>query len=258
MSKKAKNNLLNFLLIVIFIIFILLSKKLYFITKDTHEINEITKKTTLKLSNNDSVEVGDFKSANSIKTDYKTLKSQNNDFQGWLIWGDNSINQPILKNPTTDFYLRRDFNKNNNDQGAIFIPSYQTFNDQNTNIYGHYIYADPNGMLTPLERLRNSANYETMKYFYVVNDRTIDKYVVASVINYDTYFNQQNIEAKGKDFDPKEWKEYIDLVNGQSIVRTDVPITENGKYVTITTCVRNEKDLRTIVVGKLLDSTEVS
>ncbi len=66
----------------------------------------------------------------------------NQDYQGWLSIEGTNIDYPTVRAVDNYFYLDKDFLKNKNELGAIFMDyrNVGNFNDRHTAIYGHYTW----------------------------------------------------------------------------------------------------------------------
>ena len=66
------------------------------------------------------------------------IKEVNEDIVGWLKVDNTKIDYPVVKGNDNKYYLKHDFNRNNNSAGWIFMDYRNNLDDQNIVIYGHH------------------------------------------------------------------------------------------------------------------------
>lgn len=71
------------------------------------------------------------------KIDWDYLKSINEDIIGWIEIEGTQINYPILKDNDNLYYLKHNYLKKYNSNGAIFTLDEKPFEDSETLLYGH-------------------------------------------------------------------------------------------------------------------------
>ena len=76
-------------------------------------------------------------SENKNNIDWDYLKSINKDIIGWIEIEDTEINYPILKDNDNLYYLKHNYLKKYNSNGAIFTLDINPFVDCETLLYGH-------------------------------------------------------------------------------------------------------------------------
>lgn len=221
---------------------------IYHIIKNKTEINKVLEaqeKTELKADIESPFETNDF------KEHFDDLKVQNSDFIGWIKFDSELINLPILHSDAEDYYLRRDFNKEYSDTGSIYLDSKQELDNKNITLYGHYVYGNSKAMFSPLSVLETKEGYEANKIFRLYLENETRTYEICAVVKYSTedtwYFNNPSYTSE-------EWANFVDFGENNKLYPTDINMDENGVFLTMQTCIRNNNSERLIVVGKLTNT----
>ncbi|WP_353892730.1 class B sortase [Proteinivorax hydrogeniformans] len=203
--------------------------------QESHRLNEEKQDT-----NNDDDEVDKF----------EKLKEINEDIVGWIKIPETKINYPVVQAEDNDYYLERNFNREWNPGGAIFMDFRNTVEDlgKNTVIYGH--------------RMRDGSMFENLKRYksqefanehrYIKLDTLYDetKWKVFSVYITDTDFNY--IET---DFDnDEEYQDLLDEIRRRSIIEMDIDVGVENKILTLSTCDYTFDDARLVVHATKIDS----
>ena len=81
----------------------------------------------------------DYIKMNLINVDFSKLLEINSDTKGWLQVSGTNINYPFVQTIDNDYYLKRDFNKEYNSAGWVYLDYRNNINelDKNTIIYAH-------------------------------------------------------------------------------------------------------------------------
>ena len=190
-----------------------------------------------------------------VKKTYKKLLGKNSDTVGWLIVPGTKIDYPVLKGTDNSYYLERDFNRDRDSNGWIFM-DYRNDEqdlDSNTIIYGHnrYYSGVMFGTLNNVTKKKwqnNEANhYITFNTMYKSM-----KWKVFSIYSIDVtsdylYINFENDE---------NYQNFIDLIKSRSNYQFNTEVTTNDKILTLSTCLDNDK--RLVVHAVLVTSDENS
>ena len=81
----------------------------------------------------------EFKKSPDTVSAYNVLKAKNSDYAGWLSIEGTQIDYPVMKPPKDDaeYYLHRDFYKNDSAQGSLFLGEGCDVNSLSFIVYGH-------------------------------------------------------------------------------------------------------------------------
>ncbi len=189
-----------------------------------------------------------------ILPSFMELYSQNSDIVGWLKVGpeDNLIlNHPVMQSADNDYYLNRNFYKEETKSGAIFADFRNKFEageiSANTVLYGHNIWGG--GMFAKLTRYydgRLGNEYSDRLGFYKDNPTITfntlyekSEWKVFACVLFNT--EEENGEVypytQIHDFDNKEsFNSYILDIMDRSVLWTDVDLTYGDSILTLSTC----------------------
>lgn len=172
---------------------------------------------------NDDSESEDQPSAESQtekKRNLKALFNQNSDCIGWIYIPDTSVNYPVMHTPANpQKYLRRDFYGNYSQSGVPFLDSRCDLESTDLIIYGHNMR---NG--TMFSELKNYANADFRKKHPIIEFETANGIYKFNFIN-----------VKITDTADKKYNEIY---------------SENGRFLTLSTCYGNRKSDRILVTAK--------
>ena len=164
----------------------------------------------------------------------------NNETIGWLTVNNTNIDYPVVKHSDNDFYLKHDFNKEQNRYGWLFA-DYQnkiTPLDQNTIIYGH---DSGSVMFSGLYRTKNKKWY-TNKSNQIITFNTKEQnstWQIFSIYAIDNTNDYLYIQFESNE----AFMNYINKVKGRSIYNFGVNVGPNDKILTLSTCYGNKQKL---------------
>lgn len=177
------------------------------------------------------------------------LKEQNSDYIGWIQIPDTNIDYPVLQNKEDpDFYLKRDFNKNKNAHGSIFLDSTCiTGYSKNHVIYGHHM--KDGSMFADLD------NYKEQDY-----------YLSHGFIRFDTLYNMNDyqivaiIKIPEKELEKvssfllieteEKFELFKDFISSYQLYETGIPYSYEDSFLTLITCEYTYKNGRILVIAK--------
>lgn len=205
---------------------------------------------------------------------FKALYYANHDVRGWLTFNSSSkywygINYPVVQAADNDFYLYRDFYKQNNRNGTLYFDARNDFSspdatNQVSIIYGHNMLSGQ--MLASLNKLLGSVGMArsaptlTMNTLY--EDATYKVFGVFIWDNEQRDFNyMQTIFADDADF-----MAYVEKVRARSWYDyKDVDVIPTDELLVLSTCSNKSQthlsDGRTVVVARKVrdgESTSVN
>lgn len=194
-----------------------------------------------------------FLNEEGILFEYQKLRERNNDLAGWLVFPGfrRTVSYPVLYSGDNDFYLFRDFDKNNSYSGSLFFDGNNTPYhenpidiDRNYVIYGHSMRN--NTMFGHLsDYWRNESSQKNVKiYLDLMNTRL--EYEVFSTFTADENFNYRQISFS----DDNEYLDYLNKMLSLSTKDFGVSLEEKDKIITLSTCYRTGE--RTAIIGRLV------
>lgn len=183
---------------------------------------------------------------------FNALKGENEDLIGYLKFDSGILSLPVVQANDNNYYLRRSFYKEYNDQGVPFMDASCTTNSQNMVIYGHNVYYDDSAMFSPLSFLTNQEKFEENQYFTFYLDDEVRKYVITDV--YEIDINNSNYDFQKTDFSNQdEFDKWYQTAHKRSVVSSKQTLTYNDNFITFQTCKRFYQDSRIIILAKEIE-----
>ncbi|MBQ3321459.1 MAG: class B sortase [Firmicutes bacterium] len=182
---------------------------------------------------------------------------ENPDMAGWLQVEGTSINYPVMRG---EKYLYRDFRRESNVSGSLFVEDDWTGADMCTLIYGHNMWMYGT-MLNPLHRFADGDFFRRNRHikFYVILDggRSAEKrtyeILCCSKTSVDTW-NYASCQYIGS---IEELNRFLSDCRNRAVQRTDT-VFEAGQAIVLSTCsyhVRGGKG-RLLLTGSLTSRRE--
>lgn len=177
-------------------------------------------------------------SPNSYYTKYNQIFDEltkiNNETIGWLTVNNTKVNYPVVQHTDNEYYLKRDFNKNKNSYGWIYMDYRNNIYNlsNNTIILGHNL---KNGMMF------GTLRYATNESWYKNSDNQIItfntkvknmKWKIFSI--YKIPVTNDYLYANFGDLN--EFKKFLDNIKNRSIYDFGVELKKEDHILTLTTC----------------------
>ncbi|MCR5830362.1 MAG: class B sortase [Lachnospiraceae bacterium] len=194
----------------------------------------------------------------TVSEKYKELYDLNSDLAGWISIEDTRVNLPVMQTVFDEqFYLDKNFDKEEDRAGLPFIDYRCDINDRSTNIiiYGHNM---KNGdMFHDLLLYDDKKFFEDHRYirFDTIYEEAIYEIVAVfrSKVMYmtDDSFKFYNfIEAD----DSEDLTDYLDTIKGMSLYPIEVSEGLSDELITLSTCEYSEEDGRFVVVARRVET----
>ncbi|MGL5647191.1 MAG: class B sortase [Clostridium sp.] len=184
----------------------------------------------------DEIEKDDVSEVEKLKKRYEKMKAVNEDYVFWIEIGNTNINYPVVKSLDNYDYLHKNFDKNKNSSGTIFVDYTNRMDDFNTIIHGHNM---KNGtMFNNLVKFKEENFYKNNKEVIVYNKEEKETYEIFAVYV---------VEAEENFLRRQYSKDYIDFINKESIYKERKEISEKDKIITLSTCSYEYENARTVV-----------
>lgn len=188
-----------------------------------------------------------------VLTEYEAKFAENEDIIGWIKLEDAKINDPVVQADDNKYYLTRDFNGNDYQNGSFFVDYKCQFTTRtrpaNTIIYGHNMLTGPSfAKITRYYDARLNGDYPNRLDFYM-NNPTIEfntiwetersTYKVFACMYVNTmeehgevfkYYKQRDIKNEG------QFYEYVSQILDRSAFYTDVDLEYGDEILTLSTC----------------------
>lgn len=187
-----------------------------------------------------------------ILPEYEPFYQMNSDMVGWICIPGTKINYPVMQTPDTpDYYLNRNFSKENSAWGTIYAREVCDVNapSDNITIYGHY--KRDGSMFTDLNKYKQKSFWQTHRTFSF--DTLYEKHTYEIVAAFKTSANMGqgfsyhlfvNAENEG------EFNEFVSTVKSMSFYDTGVTAVYGDKLLCLSTCEYSLNNGRCVVVAK--------
>ncbi len=203
---------------------------------------------------NESKETDNVAEEKNILSEYKQLYEENSDLYGWIKIEDSVVDYPVMYTPDDpNFYLYRNWQKEETTSGSIFIDGRSNENTRNLLVYGHNM---KNGtMFGSLDQYKEKAYYDQHKYIQfdtIYEKATYEIIAVSKEIVYyenkpqDEYLFYEHIELNSED----EFDAYISYMKENSYYEIDCTAKYGDEIITLCTCDYWTDNARLLIVAK--------
>lgn len=187
------------------------------------------------------------------------LWSLNPDVRAFVRIKDTPINYPIVQEMDNDYYLRRDFYKEDNQYGVPFFDFRVDVEKPSDNmmIYGHNM--DTSGRFLDVKMFGEIVKYKDIEYYKehpIIDYSTVYEdgvYKVFSVFITNAYQNQGHVFDYYNFIDAEndeQFSEFLHQLKARSVIDTGVDVEPGDKLITLSTCSYEFNDMRTVVVAR--------
>lgn len=180
---------------------------------------------------------------------FEKLKEINNDTVGWLTVNNTKIDYPVVQSTDNDYYLYRDYYKNKNRHGWIYMDYRNNIEDlsDNTIIFGHNLANQK--MFGTLRYVTNPSWYKKSSNQIITFNTTkaTMKWQIISI--YKIPVTNDYLVANFASSEDK--LNFLDMITQRSIYNFNATYDENTKIITLSTCSNGSKD-RLVVHAKLI------
>lgn len=261
-KRKAKDIIINILIVILFIIAIGSAAYIvrYYINsmKTEKEFDELKE----YIVEDDSSEANDKPKYTKTKDNYyilvryEKLHEMNSDFIGWIKIDGTSIDYPVMHTPDNpEYYLHTSFDKEYSSAGTLFVDSkcslYDNISD-NVIIYGHNMKSGT--MFHDLISFENEEFYKNHKYitfdtiyepgtYEVIAAMRTQVYAKDDISHYHYY---EFINAKNEE----EFDEFVSYAKNNTPYNIDTTANYGDKLITLSTCAYHNENGRYVVIAK--------
>ncbi len=185
-----------------------------------------------------------------LNEDVASLLEINEDTVGWLKVNNTNVDYPVVQADDNDFYLKKNFKKEKDTSGWIFMDSRADAKNlsQNTIIFGHNMYYS-GVMFGTLYKTKYSSWYKKEENQIIEFDTLYQKlkWKIFSI-----YVVPNTNDYLIADFSTEEkFQQFIDLITDRSIYNFNTPVSSTDKIITLSTCSNNGKN-RLVIHAVLL------
>lgn len=198
---------------------------------------------------------GDNENGESVRSSFLPLQEINTDIVGWITTDQTKIHYPILQAEDNEFYLTRNYQKEETRAGSIFLDyrnDTNLENNWNTIIYGHRM--KDGSMFGQLKKYLEKDFFNENSTIYL--DSLYEGYDVEVFSVYQTTTDFYYIETEFSD--GPDYQQFIQQLQERSLYEADVEIGPDDQIVTLSTCDYAVDSLegRLVVHGKLVKRGE--
>lgn len=162
---------------------------------------------------------------------------------GWINVPETKINYPVMYSGDNDFYLHRAVDGSYLRVGSIFL-DYRCNSDFASRInilYGHNM--SDGSMFADVMKFIDSSYFDSHNYGWLSTPNAvykIDFFSVSQPENYDDFYDVNS--------DVNLW---LDSLRGRSFIWRNIGISEEDRFISLSTCTDSEGSSRTVLTGKL-------
>ena len=180
---------------------------------------------------------------------FEKLKEINNDTVGWLTVNNTKIDYPVVQATDNDYYLYRDYYKNKNRHGWIYMDYRNNIEDlsDNTIIFGHNLANQK--MFGTLRYVTNPSWYKKSSNQTITFNTTKANMKWQIISIYKIPVTNDYLVANFASSEDK--LNFLDMITQRSIYDFKATYDENTKIITLSTCSNGSKD-RLVVHAKLI------
>ena len=186
------------------------------------------------------------------QVDFEALQEINPDVYAWIQIPGTNVNYPILQSVTEadDYYLNTTIDGKAGYPGSIYTEKYNStsFTDPVTVVYGHNMKEGT--MFADLHKYTDRTFFDSNPYIYIyLPDKTL-KYQIFAAVAFDDRYRLGNYNFQDKDDFQKYLDELRSSIDGN--VNLDVPVSQESKILTLSTCIGEYPDQRWLVNATLV------
>lgn len=194
----------------------------------------------------------------SILPEYQTLYDRNQDMIGWINIEGTQVNYPVMQTKEDGwYYLKRDFDRQDDVHGLPFLDAACDINAKGTNriIYGHHM--KDGSMFAALldyeeesfykehQEIQFDTIYEKQSYDIIAVFQSRIAYQGEDVFRYYRYIDFESEE---------QFNDYLKQIKALSYYDTGNTAVYGDDLITLSTCDRRIKDGRFVVVARKRES----
>lgn len=253
-AKRVKTNNKKYILVPLIILLITLLCYLFY----NFYINIRDKKLSENLQNRliNSISTNEINNdtKNELMEEVKELQKENEDVKAWIKINDTNINYPVVQANDNDYYLYRNYKKENSNYGSIFIDSKSNIENPNSNIimYGHNM--KDGSMFKDLLKYADEEYFNNHKYIEFVTNTSSSTYEIMAVFKSRIFYkNEKNVFRYYQCTNLNNEQDYNYYVNNckeLSLYDTGVNAEYGEQIITLITCEYSSENGRMVVVAK--------
>lgn len=184
---------------------------------------------------------------------YKALYAENNDLIGWLSIDKTAIDYPVMQNEDDEYYLHRNFYKEEDKYGCLYVKSIADVDTPSTNfiIYGHNM--KDGSMFGSLDNYWEQSYYQAhplIAFDTLYEERT---YEIMAVFPSQVYKKDEDVFKYYQFYQAdtvEEFNDFYENVTALSLYETGVTAELGDTFLMLSTCAYHVEDGRFVVLAK--------
>ena len=184
-----------------------------------------------------------FEAEEKLKEQTQELCTNIDNSIGWINVPETEINYPVMYSGDNDFYLHRAVDGSYLRVGSIFL-DYRCNSDFTSRInilYGHNM--SDGSMFADVMKFIDSSYFDSHNYGWLTTSNAvykIDFFSVSQPENYDDFYDVNS--------DINLW---LESLRENSFIWRNIGISEEDRFISLSTCTGSEGSSRTVLTGKL-------
>ncbi len=209
-------------------------------------------------STGDEPEASHEQSSPAVPNPYKDSYLANEDMAAWLQIPGTNIDYPVMWTPRDEnYYLYRDFDGSDNQNGCLILDTDSSLEPLTTNLIIHGHNMRSGAMFGNLTDYESQDYYEEHKNMILYTEECQRNYEVIAVFRSQVYRKTDQVFKFYKFFQADTQEEFDDFYNNikeMSLYDTGVTAEFGDRFLTLSTCVYHVEQGRFVVVAKEVES----
>ncbi|MGN1147771.1 MAG: class B sortase [Lachnospiraceae bacterium] len=194
----------------------------------------------------------------SVPNPYAENFLANPDMAAWLVIPDTVIDYPVMWTPEDEtYYLYRDFEGNDNQNGCLLLDTDSCLNPLTTNLIIHGHNMKSGAMFGNLTDYEDEDFYEQHKQIILYTEDCRRNYEVIAVFRSQVYKKTDQVFKFYQFFQAdteEEFDSFYENIKALSLYDTGVTAEFGDHFITLSTCVYHVPQGRFVVVAKEVES----
>lgn len=226
-------------------------------TSDSDVTDKPTENTTPTLPNGEEY---------TLTQDWDELKAINTDIKGWIHIPNTDINYPVLMsdedNNDYQYYLHRNFDKSYLFAGSVFIDFRCSDGAYSKNVITHGHNMNNGSMYADLvdygKYTGNLDVYKKAPVLFFNTEKGVEQWIIFAVYKTNTLERHGNFfnYFVGDFSNDAQFMNYVYNIKERSLFDVPVPVNEDDRIITLSTCSYEYSDFRTVVVARKVRAGE--
>lgn len=184
----------------------------------------------------------------------------NGDCAAWLTIPDTVIDYPVMWTPADEeYYLYRDFNGKNNQNGCLLLDTDSSLDPITTNLIIHGHNMKSGAMFGTLTDYENEKYFDEHRVLTLYTREAEKQYEIIAVFRSQVYKKSDTVFKFYKFFradTEEEFEDFYNNIKNLSIYDTGVTASFGDRFITLSTCTYHVKNGRFVVVAKEIGEGE--